>query len=121
MLNNKFLQRFLALSPLIFLFFVIIGAFFFMGISLAGASYPPKPYFFDIGLGVFIITVILYCLISTFSLVFYVIHILKNPNLEQNNNRTIWILVLILINGIGNIIYWIAEIEFKKPRPIIIK
>jgi len=119
MLNNKFLQRFLALSPLIFVFFAIISYIFFIGISLVGAAHPPKPEFFYIGLGVFIITIILSSLISIFSLIFYLIHVLKNPNLEQNNNRIVWILVIVLVNGIGSIIYWIAEIEFKKPRPII--
>jgi len=119
MFNNKFLQRFVALSPLIFVFLMILSYIFFMGITLVGASHPPKSEFFYIGLGVFVITVILASIVSIFSLVFYVIHALKNPNLEQNNSKIPWILVIVLVNGLGTLIYWIAEVEFKKPRPIV--
>jgi len=119
MFNNKLLQRFLALSPLVSIFFILISYIFFIGTMLVGAAHPPKPELFYVGLGVFVIVTILSCLVSLFSLIFYVIHVLKNPNLEQNNNRVAWVLVIVLINGIGSVIYWIAEIEFKKPRPVI--
>jgi len=119
MFNNKFLQRFAALSPLIFVFLIILSYIFFIVTMLVGASHPPKPELFYVGLGIFIITVILSCIVSIFSLVFYVIHALKNPNLEQNNSKIAWILVIVLVNGLGALIYWIAEVEFKKPRPIV--
>jgi len=58
-------------------------------------------------------------IVSLFSFIYFIIHVIKNPNLEQNNMRLIWILIIVLVGGIGNLIYWIAEIESKKPRPII--
>jgi len=119
MLNNKFFQRFFAISPLICFFLIVVGYLFFVGTMLVGASYPPKHELFYLGLGGFVFLVFLATIFSISNLIYFVIHAIKNPNLEQNNNRIVWILVIVLANGIGSIIYWIAEIEFKKPRPIV--
>ena len=48
-------------------------------------------------------------------LIYYVVHAVKNKSFDKNQ-RLMWILILILANGIGNIIYFFVEIAPRKPK-----
>lgn len=123
MLNNRMLQGFLAIAPIALLILIFASYFaaifsLFSGIDAIEETNQP-PMKFLTGLGVVFLLLFVMVIVSLFSFIYFIIHVVKNPNLEQNNMRLIWILIILLVGGIGNLIYWIAEIESKKPRPII--
>ena len=130
MLNNKSLQAFLAIGPMVIfgLLFISYFAFFiaifaqasiFEEMGAARNTAPPAGLF--LGFGVFFVLIMLAVFLSLFSLVYFIIHAVKNPNLEGENSnmRIVWVLIMAFIGGIGQLIYWIVEIKSKQPRPII--
>jgi amino acid transporter len=131
MLNNQKLQAFLAIGPFILFIACIIGYFFFIfgaiGISATEdmeihTETGVFPMVFAVGMGIFFALFLLTCAISMFSWIYFLIHAVKNPNFDQadqQNMRVIWILIIVLISGLGNLMYWIIEIKSKNPRPII--
>lgn len=123
MLNSRTLQGFLAITPFVLFILIFVGYFMFIFsmVSDAGnlANHNGLPPNFLTGMGMVLLIAFLTAIISLLSLVYFLIHAAKNPNLEQNNMRVVWILIIVLVSGIGNLIYWIAEIETKKPRPVI--
>jgi hypothetical protein len=133
MLNNSKLQTFLAIGPLILLFICTIGYFGFI-FSILGFSTQQGnnieimensdvfPLTFAVGMGVFLALFFVTCAISIFSWIYFILHAAKNPNfdlVENQNMRLIWILILVLVSGLGTLVYWIVEIKSKNPRPII--
>ncbi|WP_445385363.1 hypothetical protein ACT6NV_00675 [Robiginitalea sp. IMCC44478] len=123
MLNNKFWQGFFALAPLISVFLLLITylSFIFEIIRREGdfghySSEPPMAILG--GLGIFFIVIFLVILISLGSLVFYIVHAAKNPDLQQNNLLLVWILLFVFANGIGQLIYWIVEILGKPDKSV---
>ena len=114
MLHNKFWQGFFALAPIAGLVLLFAGYAVFMFTlfgnieQFEGQDAPPATFFG--GLGVFIAMVLLMVLVSLGSLVFYIVHAVKNPNLQHNNLLLVWILLFIFANGIGQVIYWVVEI-----------
>lgn len=123
LLNNKSLQAFLALTPMILFILSIICYFaFFLSMfmnmeQMEKSNEPPMEIF--IGMGAFFVLFFVAMFLSLFSLIYFVLHAAKNPNLQEGNMRIVWILIIIFISGIGNIVYWFAEIKSKNPRPII--
>lgn len=119
MLNNRTLQGFLAITPII-LFILIFVAYFMFIFSIAAKGGKAES---DIlaGIGMFVLVAVITAIVSLFSFVYFLIHAAKNPNLENNNSsmRVVWILIIVLVSGLGPLIYWIAEIEAKKTRPVI--
>ena len=130
MLNNKSLQAFLAIGPIV-LFVLLMMAyfvFFFTMISSAQSlenfdenGSAPFPTEFFAGFGVFFVLILLTVFLSFFSLVYFIIHAAKNPNLEGDNSnmKIVWILILAFLSGIGQLVYWIVEIKTKNPKPVI--
>ena len=118
MLNNKFWQGFFAIAPLVSLIIAIVGyfIFFFSMFSniehLEATNEPPTSFF--AGIGVFIIMILFTVFMSLGSLIFYILHAVKNPNLKENNLLVVWILLFVFVNGIGQLIYWIVEIIGKR-------
>lgn len=114
MLHNKFWQGFFALAPVAGLVLLFAGYAVFMFTLFGnierfeGQEAPPASFFG--GLGVFIAMILLLVLVSLGSLVFYIVHAVKNPNLQHNNLLLVWILLFIFANGIGQVIYWVVEI-----------
>ncbi len=126
MLNNSKLQAFLAIAPIILLALLFVGyfVFFFSMIavtSTSGIKEPETPFGFMAGFGIFFALIMLTVLLSLFSLIYFILHAAKNPNLNENNGnmRLVWILIMVFVSGIGQLIYWIAEINSKNPRPVI--
>ncbi len=125
MLNNRVLQGFLAITPLVSLILIFVGYFVFLFSIITNASQldsNPDDFPTELlgGLAVIFIFIFLSVVLSLLSLIYFVIHAVKNPNLDQNNMRLIWILIIVLVGGIGNLIYWIAEIQSKNTKPIIL-
>lgn len=125
MLNNSKLQAFLAIVPPILLLITILGYFFFLfsfvseaeAIERNGGEVVPTQIF--AGIGIFIFLILICSLISLFSLIYFIIHAAKNPNLNEGNMRIIWILVLVFVSGLGSLVYWLVEIRSKNPKPVI--
>lgn len=123
LLNNKSLQTFLAIGPLILFILCFVSYFvFFFSIFInvdqfENSEKPPMEIF--MGMGVFFVLFFLAMILSLLSLIFFVLHAAKNPLLEEGNMRIVWILIIILLSGIGNIVYWFVEIKNKNPKPII--
>lgn len=117
MIQSKFWQAFFALAPLIGLV-LIIGGYAVFVLSIFGnleelKHHDGPPMAFFSGLGFFLFMVFLVVLLSIGSLIFYIIHAVQNPNLQQNNLLLVWILLFIFASGIGQLIYWIVEILAK--------
>ncbi len=118
MINSKFWQAFFALAPFIGLVLIIGGYAVFM-ISIFGnleelEHQDSPPMAFWGGFGVFMAMILLMVLLAIASLIFYIVHAVKNPNLQHNNLLLVWILLFIFASGIGQLIYWIVEIIAKK-------
>ena len=118
MIQNKFWQGFFALAPLLGAV-IIVSAYLFFLFSVLGNLHTFKasdnlPSSFLGSLGLILGVILLWMLVSFGSLIFYIIHAAKNPNLSTNNLLLVWILVFIFTNGIGQLIYWILEILNKK-------
>ena len=120
MINSKFWQAFFAIAPLASFFLIIAAYIFFIATMIGsngtfGGDFDP-----DSGagiatfLGVIFTVIFLIIGISLGSLVFYIVHAVKNPNMQQNNLLLVWILLFIFANGIGQLIYWIVEILGKR-------
>ena len=120
MLNNKFWQGFFALAPLVSLILLLFGYFFFIILAIAGGDIDTRGHMDEVhgvlmgGIAFFVIAVLLVVLISFGSLVFYIVHAAKNPNMQGNNMLVVWILLFLFANGLGQLIYWIIEILNKK-------
>lgn len=125
MIQSRFWQGFFALTPLLGIVFLIsaylIFIFSILGNidSLESNGAPPESFIGSLGL--ILGVVLLWILVSFGSLVFYIIHAAKNPNLSANNLLLVWILVFIFANGIGQLIYWIIEILNKKEPQLTVQ
>ncbi len=100
-------------------YFISFGAIFFEAFndpSNFESQNPPENFFVDFGFAM--IFIILMLVFGLASFIIHIIHVIKNPRLkQQNNGQLIWILVIVLANGIGGIIYYFIEIlpESKEP------
>lgn len=120
MIHNRFWQAFFALAPLLCIFIAIGGYLIFIMSILSQTpnleyAAESNPMAFLSGIGVFLILIFLAVGLSIASLVFYIVHAVRNPNLQQNNLLLVWILLFVFANGIGQLIYWIIEILSKRP------
>lgn len=85
-------------------------SFFTVFLGIQGNEPPHTSYFFS-GFAVAFVFLGLTILSGLASLIVHLIHVTKNEKLKkQNNGQLIWILIIILANGIGGIIYYFLEI-----------
>lgn len=122
-LNNKSIQTFLAIGPIVLFMLCLISYFVFFFSMFANieqmqeTNEPPVAFFG--GMVVFIVAFFLAMAISFLSMIYFIIHAAKNPLLEEGSMRVVWILILVLVGGLGNFIYWLVEIRMKNPKPVI--
>lgn len=121
MIHNRFWQAIFALAPLLCIFIAVGGYLIFIMSMLtqtADLEYAAEsnPMAFLGGIGIFLALIFLAVGLSIGSLVFYIVHAVRNPNLQQNNLLLVWILLFVFANGIGQLIYWIIEILNKRPK-----
>jgi len=123
MLNNRLIQALMGLLP--FTLFVInivyCFAYLFPSFAVEQGSYPSQDMYESVfsKLGNLILLSLFSMVVIIISIVYFIIHALHNPNLNNSNARIIWILVIVLVNTFGGMIYWLAEIVAKKPKPIV--
>jgi hypothetical protein len=120
MIHSKFWQAFFALAPIIIFVLAFFGYMVFL-FSILGnlqelenAEGPPMELLASIG--TFVIAILFAVMISLGSLIFYIVHAVQNPNLQENNLLLVWILLFIFASGIGQLIYWIIEIVNKRKQ-----
>ena len=127
LLNNSKLQAILAIVPLaifilaILSYFIIFFSLFGTIDSQLGHEGTNKSMLTSLlgNLIIFIFLVFLGFFVGVISFIYYVVHAVKNPNLIESDDRLLWILAIILGNGIGVFVYWLSQIKRKDPRPII--
>ncbi|MFM1878327.1 MAG: hypothetical protein RLZZ241_1193 [Bacteroidota bacterium] len=123
MLQSKFWQGFFAIGPLAGILLLLVGYLIFLFSMVIHADQIQEngnlSFSFISGLGFILGIVFLWGLVSVGSLIFYIVHAAKNPNLSANNYLLVWILLFIFTNGIGQLIYWIVEILNKKNIDLI--
>ncbi|MBS7333206.1 hypothetical protein [Faecalibacter bovis] len=127
LLNNTKLQTILAIIPLaIFIlamlsYLVIFFSLFGTIDSQLGHEGTSKSMLVSLlgNLVIFIFLVFLGFFVGVISFIYFVVHAVKNPNLMESDDRLLWILAIILGNGIGVFVYWLYQIKKKDPRPII--
>jgi len=98
----------LTFLPIIFVFVYIFFAVFIVVLAEqeGGGDVPPAFFVsFFLMFASIIIAVVLYLGI----MIYYLMHASKDKSLDQNN-RLVWILLLVLLNGLGNIVYWVVRI-----------
>lgn len=124
MLHNKFWQAFFALAPII-IGILSVGYYLYFVFDLVtdieaakAAGNEPSAQMILGNIAWFMGFIILIILISLGSLIFYIVHAVQNPNLKGNNLLIVWILLFILVGGIGQLIYWIVEIIGKRDSGI---
>jgi heme/copper-type cytochrome/quinol oxidase subunit 2 len=120
MIQNRFWQGFFALAPILMIIPLIFGYIFFVfnlvqQAEMHNGDMAATSVLSQVGL--FMILIFVMILISLGSLIFYIIHAVQNPNLKGNNLLIVWILLFIFVSGIGQLIYWIVEIQAKKHDP----
>ena len=127
LLNNTKLQAILAILP-IAIFTLAMLSYFVIFFSLFGTldsqiehDETSKSMLTSLlgNLIIFVFLVFIGFFIGIISFIYYIVHAVKNPNLIESEDRLLWILAIILGNGIGVFIYWIYQIKKKDPRPII--
>lgn len=116
MLANKNWQTFLAIAPFISMILFFIGYGFFIYNILhritQDADYKPDG-IFVINIIFIVVLAIIMNVVSLGSLIFYIFHAVKNPNLEHSNTLVVWIILFVLFHSIPILIYWIIEIKNK--------
>lgn len=119
LLNNKPVQTLLAVGPLVFfsVCFIAYIAFFLSAFSGIGVMDDVQPVINNFNI-LFILTSA-GAVFSMMSTIYFVLHAAQNPLLENGNMRIVWILIIILLNGIGSFIYWLLEIRNKRQMPVI--
>jgi len=127
LLNNTKLQTILAILP-IAIFTLAMLSYFIIFFSLFGTidsqlqhDGTSKSMLSSLlgNLIIFIFLVFIGFFVGIISFVYYIIHAVKNPNLTESDDRLLWILAIILGNGVGIFIYWIFQIKKQDPKPII--
>ena len=127
LLNNSKLQTLLAILPLA-LFILAMLSYLVIFFSLFGTidsqldhEGTSKSMLASLlgNLVIFIFLVFIGFFVGVISFIYFIVHVVKNPNLMESDDRLLWILAIILGNGIGVFVYWIYQIKKKDPRPII--
>jgi len=127
LLNNTKLQAILATVPLavftlaMLSYFIIFFSLFGTLDAQIGHEGASKSMLTSLlgNLVIFIFLVFIGFFVGVISFIYYVVHAVKNPNLIESDDRLLWILAIILGNGIGVFIYWLYQIKKKDPKPII--
>ena len=123
LLNNKPVQTLLAVGPVILfaLSFMVYFAFFVSAIIDTYKIAPLEPLLADWfhNVNIFLVLSLGVSAFFIISTVYFVLHAAQNPLLENGNMRIVWILIITLLSGIGNFIYWLLEIRNKRTEPVI--
>lgn len=126
LMNNYSLQTTLALVPN-FLFVLTVTSYFAIYYSLFNYIGDAKAIETSTSLingllgNLFIFMVLAFFSFFTglISFIYYIFHVVKNPNLYEQDQRLFWIIGVIFGMGFGTLIYWWTQIKKKDPKPLI--
>lgn len=123
LLDNKPVQSFMAVVPALLSVLCFVGYFAFFvsvfGVTNNIQNADELPFDFSDGVSAFFIAAFVLPVLFILSTVYFVLHAAQNPLLEKGNMRIVWILIIILLSGVGNLIYWLLEIRNKRAEPVI--
>lgn len=112
--SKKTILGILTFSPFIFVIWYFISIFSFMKVMTAAMDHPVGGTMEMIDpIKTLVIPVLIGFCLSIGLLIYYLVDILKlNPNFKKdtNNNKVIWILVVLLCGFLGMIVYFFVEI-----------
>jgi heme/copper-type cytochrome/quinol oxidase subunit 2 len=121
--TSKIITGILSVLPLLLMagYLVMFFSFFFkmFTMSFPNPSAPPDPEaFMTPFIGMFAM-LFLMVLVTLAMLIYFIIHINNNKKLD-NNEKLIWILIIIFVGMIGKPIYWYMKI-WKEDEVDIVK
>lgn len=123
LLNNKPVQAILAIGPSVLSILCFIGYLFFFISTFNNVNASKGNGFAEMGDPVNINLIVAAAFVTAglfmISTVYFVLHAAQNPLLAEGSMRIVWILIVILLSGLGSFIYWLVEICNKSPRPLI--
>ena len=113
--RKKFWLGFLTFLPLgtmglYFLCFFYVWFQMFTGSGDLFQQGEPPPTAFYAGFAFLFLLILITVIVSIGLLIYYILHANKHFNTPNDNQKLIWILVLVLAGGIGNIAYFFAVI-----------
>lgn len=105
--------------------YIIFFALYFFSFTTmidhnAGSGGEPNPAMMIGSFGIMFIAIMLSVISGLVMMIYYIIHANSNPNFDSNQ-KLIWILILVLANGIGNVIYYFVEILPANKTPTLSK
>lgn len=107
--SKKLWLGILTFLPSIFLIFYLI-TFFTMFMDLNPQEIEEaSPFVFFSDFGIVFLFLILAAFLGIGIMIYYIIHAAKNKAFSENN-RLLWIIVLIFASGVGSIIYYFVNI-----------
>ena len=111
--NSKIFLGILTFSPLLYIVFFVFFMFISMFFSMSGNhDHGPGPFMFF----PFIFLLHMLAMLLILALwIYYLIHVTRNQALDSNN-KTMWILIIVLGSFIGSIAYFYVNI-WKDPKP----
>lgn len=121
MVNNKGWMSFLALAPflgvvaLIFYYFSFVMNLVRNSEELDHMTDSEGLDFVFSTIGPIVIIALIVAALSFLALIFYIIHIVRNPRLQGSSGQIAWIIAIIFISHIAVLAYWIIEILGKEP------
>ncbi len=120
LMNNYRLQTTLALVPNLF-FILTITSYLAIYYSLFSYIGDSKGLVYGLlgNLFIFIVLAFFSFFTGLISFIYYIFHVVKNPNLQQHDNRLLWIIGVVFGMGFGTLVYWWTQIKRKDPKPII--
>ncbi|WP_114791792.1 hypothetical protein U0035_15715 [Niabella yanshanensis] len=123
LLDNKPVQTFLAVAPVLLAALCFIGYFAFFVSVFGSINHGHKaewlPVSFLNNMDALLLAAFVLPVLFILSTVYFVLHAAQNPLLEKGNMRVVWILIIILLSVAGNFIYWLLEIRNKRTEPVI--
>lgn len=122
LLDNKPVQTFMAVGPLVFFIVCFLGyvAFFVSAFSSMQVTHNLQPVINDEwNFNTLFILTLAGSVFFMISIVYFVLHAAQNSFLQTGNAHVMWILIIILLTGLGSFIYWLLEIRNKRTEPVI--
>jgi hypothetical protein len=119
--SKKVFLGVLTFLPLVLLlgYFIVFFKFFFTMMSNAADNpfhHDEMPVMLFANFFWMFVLIGLSALVSLGIMIYYILHVNKNPRLESNQ-KIMWMLILIFVNSIGSIVYYFMEILPLKEPP----
>ena len=113
---QKTLYGIIAFLPIIMGIFLVIEIFSSISEFIPSSAYDkPNPKAVFDALMPFFGLALIAGLLSLTNIILYIVHVVNNKNVTSNE-RTMWILLFIFVNGISEPIYFLIRIVNEKPK-----